>query len=43
MKDFFASLNKKDRGLVLNMFFAFFVMGIYVLMIGSILPMMKAE
>ena len=43
MKEFFAKLNKKDGILVFNMFFIFFVMGIYVIMIGSILPMMKAE
>ncbi len=43
MKEFFSKLNKKDGILVFNMFFIFFVMGIYVIMIGSILPMMKAE
>ncbi|MDO4939631.1 MAG: MFS transporter [Lachnospiraceae bacterium] len=43
MKEFLAKLNKKDGILIINMFYIFFVMGIYVLMIGSILPMMKEE
>ena len=43
MKEFFSKLSKNDRYMMLNMFFTFSIMGVYVIMIGSILPMMRDE
>ncbi len=40
---FWGSLGKSDRFMVGNLFFLYFVQGIFVIGIGSILPMMKAE
>lgn len=43
MHEFMAKLSKKDRYMIFNMFFSFSIMGVYVIMIGSILPMMRDE
>lgn len=43
MQEFLSKLNKNDRYMIFNMFFSFAIMGIYVIMIGSILPMMRDE
>lgn len=40
---FWGSLSGADRFMVGNLFFLYFVQGIFVIGIGSILPMMKAE
>ena len=40
---FWGSLNSADRFMVGNLFFLYLVQGIFVIGIGSILPMMKAE
>ncbi|MGN1009100.1 MAG: MFS transporter, partial [Butyricicoccus sp.] len=40
---FWGSLGANDRFMVGNLFFLYFVQGIFVIGIGSILPMMKAE
>ena len=40
---FWSGLNRHDRFMVGNLFFLYFVQGIFVIGIGSILPMMKAE
>ena len=42
-QSFFRSLNRKDRYMIGNLFFLYLVQGVFVLLIGSILPMMKAE
>lgn len=43
MNEFLSKLNSKDRYMIFNMFFSFAIMGVYVIMIGSILPMMRDE
>lgn len=43
MRKFFASLSPKDRYIAGNLFFLYLVQGICVILIGSIMPMMKAE
>ena len=43
MKEFLAKLNKKEKYMIGNQFFSFFIMGVYVIMIGSILPMMRED
>ena len=43
MKQFFASLSPKNRYIAGNLFFLYLVQGICTLLIGSVLPMMKAE
>ena len=40
---FFKNLKPSDRYMVGNLFFLYLIQGIYVIMIGSILPMMKEE
>lgn len=40
---FWGSLSGADRFMVGNLFFLYFVQGVFVIGIGSILPMMKAE
>lgn len=40
---FFRRLNKDDRFMVGNLFFLYFIQGVFVLAIGSILPMMMEE
>ncbi len=40
---FFRSLVPRDRYMVGNLFFLYFIQGIFVILIGSILPMMKAS
>ena len=42
-ESFFRSLNGQDRYMIGNLFFLYLIQGIYVIMIGSILPMLKAE
>ena len=42
-KSFFASLSSKDRYMVGNLFFLYLIQGVFVILIGSILPMMKEE
>ena len=42
-QSFFQSLVPKDRFMVGNLFFLYLIQGIFVIMIGSILPMMKEE
>ena len=43
MKEFLAKLNKKEKYMIGNQFFSFIFMGVYVIMIGSILPMMRED
>lgn len=43
MKKFFSGLVPKDRYMIGNLFFLYLIQGIFVILIGSILPMMKAE
>ena len=42
-KSFFKSLNRNDRYMIGNLFFLYLIQGIYVILIGSILPMIKEE
>ena len=42
-QSFFKSLKFSDRYMVGNLFFLYLIQGIFVIMIGSILPMMKEE
>ncbi|MBQ9062490.1 MAG: MFS transporter [Eubacterium sp.] len=42
-QSFFASLNRNDRFMIGNLFFLYLIQGIFVIMIGSILPMIKEE
>ena len=42
-ESFFHSLNSKDRYMIGNLFFLYLIQGIYTILIGSILPMLKAE
>ena len=42
-KSFFKSLNHNDRYMIGNLFFLYLIQGIYVILIGSILPMIKEE
>ena len=42
-QSFFKSLKSSDRYMVGNLFFLYLIQGIFVIMIGSILPMMKEE
>ena len=42
-QSFFKSLKPSDRYMVGNLFFLYLIQGIFVIMIGSILPMMKEE
>lgn len=42
-QSFFKSLKPSDRYMVSNLFFLYLIQGIFVIMIGSILPMMKEE
>lgn len=42
-ESFFHSLNSKDRYMLGNLFFLYLIQGIYTILIGSILPMLKAE
>lgn len=42
-QSFFNSLSPRDRYMVGNLFFLYLIQGIYVIMIGSILPDMKTE
>ena len=43
MREFFQRLSGRDRYMVGNLFFLFLIQGIFVLLIGSVLPMMKEE
>ena len=43
MKEFMSKLNSKEKYMIYNMFFSFVIIGFYVIMIGSILPMMSDE
>ena len=40
---FFQSLGRDDRYMIGNLFFLYLIQGIYTILIGSILPMIKAE
>ena len=42
-QSFFNSLSPRDHYMVCNLFFLYLIQGIYVILIGSILPDMKAE
>lgn len=42
-KSFIKSLQPKDRYMVCNLYFLYFIQGIFVLLLGSILPMMREE
>ena len=42
-KSFFGSLNHNDRYMIGNLFFLYLIQGVYVILIGSILPMIKEE
>ena len=42
-QSFFRSLHPKDRYMVGNLFFLYLIQGVFVIMIGSILPMIKEE
>ena len=42
-ESFFRSLAPNDRYMIGNLFFLYLIQGIYTIMIGSILPMIKAE
>ncbi|MCQ5128457.1 MFS transporter [Butyricicoccus faecihominis] len=42
-QSFFGSLVPRDRFMVGNLFFLYLIQGIFTILIGSILPMMKAE
>ena len=42
-KSFFGSLNRNDRYMIGNLFFLYLIQGVYVILIGSILPMIKEE
>ena len=42
-QSFFHSLTPANRYVVGNLFFLYLIQGIYVIMIGSILPAMKVE
>ena len=43
VKQFFKSLNRNDQYMIGNLFFLYLIQGIFVILIGSILPMMKEE
>lgn len=43
MKSFFEKLNKTEKYMIINMFFVFAIQGLYVLGIGSVIPMMREE
>lgn len=43
MKKFFQSLNGNDQYMIGNLFFLYLIQGVFVILIGSILPMMKEE
>ena len=43
VKQFFKSLNRDDQYMIGNLFFLYLIQGIFVILIGSILPMMKEE
>ena len=40
---FFSSLGKRKLGVVLNLFYAYMSLGLVLIMLGSILPEMKAD
>lgn len=42
-KSFFKSLSRDDRYMIGNMFFLYFIQGMFVILIGSVLPMMMEE
>ena len=42
-ESFFRSLAPNDRYMIGNLFFLYLIQGIYTILIGSILPMIKAE
>ena len=42
-ESFFRSLRSADRYMIGNLFFLYLIQGIYVILIGSILPMLKEE
>ena len=42
-ESFFSSLAPNDRYMIGNLFFLYLIQGIYTILIGSILPMIKAE
>ena len=41
-ESFFRSLAPNDRYMIGNLFFLYLIQGIYTILIGSILPMIKA-
>ena len=43
MRQFFRSLGPRDRYMVADLFFLYLIQGIYVILIGSILPMMRDQ